>query len=517
MGKIKILWADDEIDLLKPHVLFLENKGYEVITTNNGDEALDLIKEDYFDIIFLDENMPGISGLETLAKIKSENSTLPVVMITKNDQEIVMEQAIGSSISDYLIKPVNPNQILLCLKKNLENKRIISEKTAHAYQQEFRKIGMELSANMKVSEWKEVYRKLIYWELELEKSTDDALSEVLQMQKREANSLYSKFYESNYVTWLTGNNNDIPIMSQTLFKEKIFPVIGEDKPVFVIVIDNLRYDQWKTIQPVIEEYYRVQDDDIYFSILPTSTQYARNALFSGLLPSEIEKKYSGYWLQESDEGTKNQYESELFEELLKRHGKDIKYSYHKILNYSAGKKFIENLPNICGNKLNIIVYNFVDMLSHARTEMEVIRELADDESAYRSLTLSWFRHSPLIEIIQYISRHDINLIITTDHGSVKVTNPVKVIGDRNTNTNLRYKFGKTLDYNKKEVFEIKKPEDIFLPKININTSYIFCHENDFFAYPNNFNYYVNYFRNTFQHGGISMEEIMIPVISLKAK
>jgi CheY-like chemotaxis protein len=517
MGKIKILWADDEIDLLKPHVLFLKEKGYDVFTTNNGDEALDQIEEENFDIIFLDENMPGISGLETLSRIRTNYPNLPVVMITKNDQENAMEQAIGSNISDYLIKPVNPNQILLCLKKNLENKRLVSEKTAHAYQQEFRTIGMNLSNRMKTHEWIDFYKKMVFWELELEKSSDAAMNDVLKMQKREANVTFNKFYEANYIDWMKGNSDDIPLLSHTLFKEKLLPHLSEDRQTFLLLIDNLRYDQWKTIQPVIEEYYRVFSDDIFFSIIPTATQYARNAMFAGLVPSEIERKYPKYWVQESEEGTKNQFESELFGEFIKRYGKDLKFGYHKILNLTAGKKFVDNLPNIMSNKLNILVYNFVDMLSHARTEMEVIRELADDESAYRSLTLSWFKHSPLLDIIQFIAEQKANLIITTDHGSVKVENPVKVIGDRNTNTNLRYKFGKALDYNKKEVFEVRNPQEIFLPRINVSTSYIFCRENDFFAYPNNYNYFVNYYRNTFQHGGISMEEVLIPCIFLKPK
>jgi CheY-like chemotaxis protein len=517
MGKIKILWADDEIDLLKPHVLFLKEKGYDVFTTNNGDEALDQIEEENFDIIFLDENMPGISGLETLSRIRTNYPNLPVVMITKNDQENAMEQAIGSNISDYLIKPVNPNQILLCLKKNLENKRLVSEKTAHAYQQEFRTIGMNLSTRMKTHEWIDFYKKMVFWELELEKSSDAAMNDVLKMQKREANVTFNKFYEANYIDWMKGKSDDIPLLSHTLFKEKLLPHLSEERQTFVLLIDNLRYDQWKTIQPVIEEYYRVFSDDIFFSIIPTATQYARNAMFAGLVPSEIERKYPKYWVQESEEGTKNQFESELFSEFIKRYGKDLKFGYHKILNLTAGKKFVDNLPNIMSNKLNILVYNFVDMLSHARTEMEVIRELADDESAYRSLTLSWFRHSPLLDIIKFIAEQKANLIITTDHGSVKVENPVKVIGDRNTNTNLRYKFGKALDYNKKEVFEVRNPQEIFLPRINVSTSYIFCRENDFFAYPNNYNYFVNYYRNTFQHGGISMEEVLIPCIFLKPK
>jgi CheY-like chemotaxis protein len=517
MNKVKILWVDDEIDLLKPHIMFLQEKGYEVITSNNGNEGLDLIDQNIFDIIFLDENMPGISGLETLTRIRNDFPNLPVVMITKNDQENTMDGAIGSSISDYLIKPVNPNQILLCLKKNLENKRLVSEKTTQAYQQQFRSIGMEISNRLSFEEWKDVYKKMVYWELELEKSNDESMNEVLLMQKSEANSAFSKFFENNYVKWLNGMTDEIPVLSHTLFKEKLFPELNQPRPVFVIVIDNLRYDQWKTLQPTIEEYFHIKNDDLFYSILPSATQYSRNSIFSGLLPAEIEKKYPNYWVQEDEEGTKNQFEGELLTEQLKRHGKDIKFNYTKITNLTAGKKYVENLANLMSNKLNILVYNFVDMLSHAYTEMEVIRELADDESAYRSITLSWFKHSPLLDVIKYLSEQNVNLMITTDHGSVKVTNPVKIVGDKATNTNLRYKVGKTLNYDRKQVFEIKSPHDIFLPRPNVSSIYTFCRSYDFFAYPNNYNYYVNHYKNTFQHGGISMEENLIPIIYLNPK
>jgi len=517
MDKIKILWADDEIDLLKPHIIFLEQKDYEVVTANNGNDAIDIIKEQAFDIVFLDENMPGMSGIETLEEIKSMQPSLPVVMITKSEEESIMEDAIGSNIADYLIKPVKPNQILLSLKKNLENKKIVSEKTTFAYQQQFRNIGMEISNNLDHSEWVEIYKKLVRWELELGQSSDEGILEVFRMQKEEANQVFSKFIDRRYVDWLNGQDDDKPSLSHTVFKDKVLNSVDKDKNTFVILLDNLRYDQWKSLQPIFEEYFRIESDEIYYSILPTTTQYARNSFFAGLLPSDIERKYRQYWVNEDEEGSKNKYESELLAEQLKRYGKDVKFSYHKILNLTAGRKLVESLPNLMQNNLNVIVYNFVDMLSHARTEMEIIRELADDEPAYRSLTISWFEHSPLIEIIRFIASKGLNLILTTDHGSVRVQNPVKVVGDRNTNTNLRYKTGRSLNYNKKDVFEVRSPEDIFMPRRNISSSYIFCQNNDFFAYPNNYNYYVNYYKNTFQHGGVSMEEMMIPFIRMKAK
>ncbi len=517
MDKIRILWVDDEIEMLKPHILFLEQKGYEVDTSNNGDEGLEMILNNSYDIVFLDENMPGLTGIETLERIKVRLPGLPVVMITKSEEESIMEEAIGSNIADYLIKPVKPNQILLSLKKNLENKKLVSEKTTFSYQQEFRNISMEISNNPDFNGWAEIYRNLTRWELELEKTEDDGMREVLQLQKNEANQVFSKYIENNYLDWLNGRTKQFPVMSPNLFKEKIFPLLDTNDSLFVILIDNLRYDQWKAIQPILEEYFRVEKEEVYYSILPTTTQYARNAIFSGLMPLEIERKYPKYWVAEEDEGTKNQFEGELLGEYLKRYGRDVRYSYNKILNLNAGRKLLDSLPNLLTNKLSVIVYNFVDMLSHARTEMEIIRELADDEKAYRSLMVSWFSNSPLLEILRYLAEKKVNIVITTDHGSVRSQDPVKVIGDRNTTTNLRYKSGRSLNYSPKEVFEVRNPHDAYLPRTNVSSTYIFCRRNDFFAYPNNYNYYVNYYRNTFQHGGISLEEMLVPVAYLRAR
>ena len=518
MDKIKILWADDEMDLLMPHILFLREKGYDVTTANNGDTALELFNKQTFDIIFLDENMPGKSGLETLSGIKRVSSDVPVIMITKSEEEHIMEEAIGSQIADYLIKPVNPNQILLAIKKNLENKRLISEKTNMDYQMEFRKIGMSLGDRMDHNQWADVYKKLIYWELQLEKSKDESMYEILTMQKNEANNLFCKYVEKNYVNWIKKPEENAPVMSNSLIKKKVFPLMeGNEEPVFFLLIDNLRYDQWKVIQPLLTEYFKVVDEDSYYGILPSATQYARNAIFAGLMPSEIEARFPKMWSNDEDEGGKNLYEEQFLADQIQRLRKPYKHSYTKVTNYNSGKDLVDNISNMFQNRFNVIVYNFVDMLSHARTEMEVIRELADDEAAYRSITLSWFEHSPLFEALKKIAEKKVKLIITTDHGTIRVKEPIKVVGDRNTNTNLRYKQGKNLSYDKKDVFEVKHPEDVMLPKLHLSSAYIFATADKFFAYPNNYNYYVNYYTNTFQHGGISLEEMIIPFVHLHSK
>ncbi|MDG1333397.1 MAG: bifunctional response regulator/alkaline phosphatase family protein [Crocinitomicaceae bacterium] len=513
--QVKILWADDEIELLKPHILFLESKGYSVVSVNNGSSAVDESNAQEFDIIFLDENMPGISGLEALARIKKERPYVPVVMITKSEEEHIMEEAIGSNIADYLIKPVNPNQILLSIKKNLDSSKLVSQTTNSNYQREFRELGMQLNSRLDMDEWIEVYDQLVYWEIKLDKIEDSGMKEVLSMQKKEANTQFSKFISDNYLDWLNGVEES-PQMIHTLFKNKINPQLEDTKP-FILVIDNLRYDQWKMLSPIFSKYYSINEEEIIYSILPTATQYARNAFFAGLMPSEIAKKFPQYWKGEEDEGSKNQFEKELMDTQLKRLGRNIKWSYHKITNLDKGKKLADNFNSLLENDLNMIVYNFVDMLSHARTEMEVIRELADDESAYRSLTVSWFDHSPLRDIVKKCAESGRKMIITTDHGTVRVTNPVKIVGERSTNTNLRYKTGRNLSYKQKDVFQVKDPQDAYLPKSSMSSEYVFARDSDYFVYPNNYNHFVNYYGNTFQHGGISLEEVLIPYVELMPK
>ncbi|RXG23395.1 T9SS response regulator signal transducer PorX [Leeuwenhoekiella aequorea] len=516
MNTIKILWVDDEIDLLKPHILFLEKKNYHVSTCQSGTEAIELVEEENFDIVFLDENMPGLTGLETLSEIKAKRDTLPVIMITKSEEEYIMEEAIGSKIADYLIKPVNPNQILLSLKKNLDTSRLVSEKTTLNYQQEFRKIAMDMAQVNSFESWAELYQKLIYWELELENIEDQSMQEILESQKTEANNQFFKFIERNYEDWFS--EEEKPTMSHTLFKERIAPHLTDsDAPVLLIVIDNLRYDQWKSFEPIINNYYKKESESTYYSILPTATQYARNAIFSGLMPSDMEKRHPDLWLNDTEDGGKNMNEDKFLEAQLKRLGLNLKWEYHKITNLKSGKKLVENFNSLKNNDLTVLVYNFVDMLSHSKTEMEVIKELASNDKSYRSLTESWFKNSPLLEMIQKSQQLGFKIILTTDHGTINVKNPSKVIGDKNTSLNLRYKTGRSLTYEDKDVLAAKDPKAIHLPSINMSSSFIFAKGDLFFAYPNNYNHYVSYYRNSYQHGGVSLEEMVIPFVVLNPR
>lgn len=510
-----ILWVDDEIEHLRAHIIFLEKKGYEVVTVTNGPDAIEQCKQRNFDIIMLDEMMPGLTGLETLQTIKEITPATPVVMVTKSEEEDIMDQAIGSKIADYLIKPVNPNQILLTLKKNVHRKEIVTEVTQTGYQQSYLNIAQQIDNCKTAEDWMNIYKRIVHWELELS-SADSNMTEMLQMQKEEANIGFAKYIRNNYLGWVAPAPAEHPMLSNEIFKKKIFPAIDNGEKVFLIVIDNFRYDQWRMLAPEIGDMFDI-DEQLYFSILPTATQYARNAIFSGLMPTQIAELFPDLWVDEDEEEGKNLNEGPLIKKQIERYRRHDTFSYHKINDSAGAEKFLQQLKSLSGNDLNVAVVNFVDMLSHARTESKMVRELANNESAYRSITLSWFRHSVMSELLRRLSQTDYKVIITTDHGSIRVSKAVKIIGDRNTNTNLRYKLGKNLNYNAKELFVIKDSLKAQLPAPNISTSYVFATGDSFFAYPNNYNYYVSYYKDTFQHGGISMEEMLVPLVTLTPK
>ncbi|MDD6731588.1 MAG: PglZ domain-containing protein [Bacteroidales bacterium] len=509
----RLLWVDDEIEMLKAHILFLQKKDYEVVTASNGPDALDLCREQCFDLILLDENMPGLSGLETLMRLKDIAPHVPVVMVTKNEEEDIMDQAIGSKIADYLIKPVNPNQILLALKKNIHQREIVQEVAQTGYRQDFSRIGMQLSENLTADEWKELYKRLVYWELELSEA-DSAMNDMLRMQKEEANLNFAKFVRKHYEEWIT-HPDARPLMSPDIFKRCVFPRLSQGRKVFLLVLDNFRFDQWRVLATELADDFDMEED-LYYSILPTATQYARNAIFAGLMPLQIKEMYPQLWVDEEEDEGKNLNEEQLIRSQLDRFRRKETFTYHKINDSTQVDKV---LPQITSGSvpLSVLVVNFIDILSHARTESKMVRELAGNESAYRSITLSWFRHTPIKELFRRLASMDYDILITTDHGSIRVDAPTKVVGDRNVNTNLRYKLGKNLSYNAKEVFEVRHPRTLLLPQPNLSTAYIFATGARFFAYPNNYNYYVQYYKDTFQHGGISMEEMIVPLVTLRSK
>ena len=517
-----LLWADDEMELLRAHLLFLEKKGYEVVTVTNGTDAIEECKNHTFDLVLLDEMMPGLSGLETLQRIKEVTPQTPVVMVTKSEEEDIMNQAIGQQIADYLIKPVNPNQILLTLKKNIHRREIVTETVQSNYQQQFQQLSMQIMDCSTWQDWADVYRKLVRWELELSQ-TDSQMTEMLEMQKQEANRGFAKYIKKNYLEWISlpptpskGKGSPVPMLSPELFKNKVFPFLNEGEKVFLVVLDNFRYDQWKMLEQELASDFLI-DEDLYCSILPTATQYARNAIFSGLMPDQIAKMFPDLWVDEDEEEGKNLNEAPLIQTQLERYRRKNTFSYHKINTSAEAEKLVQQLNTLQKNNACRVVFNFIDMLSHARTESKMVRELANNESAYRSITMSWFRHSVIADLFRQLAQTDYRVIITTDHGSIRANNPVKIIGDRNTNTNLRYKLGKNLGYDSKDLFVIKEPRKAMLPAPNLSTTYVFATGDDFFAYPNNYNYYVSYYRNTFQHGGISMEEMLIPIITMRRK
>ncbi len=517
MSAVKILWVDDEIELLRPHILFLTQRGYEVDTSNNGYDALEMARTTAYSLIILDEMMPGITGLETLPRIKEIRPTTPVIMVTKSEEENIMDKAVGSKIADYLIKPINPNQVLLSIKKNVHQQQLVTEQVTADYRAEFGRIANSFAEARTFADWSVIYRKLVGWEIELTDSDDRGIRDILAYQKNEANNDYAKFVRRNYLDWINKRDSDTPLMSHMLMKNAVFPVVDAHPKTTLLLIDNFRYDQWRSVQALLHPYYDVEQEELYCSILPTATQYARNAIFAGLMPLAIDKLMPDQWLNDNEEGGKNLYEEDFLRRLLQTTGRSVKTTFDKLVRPEAGRKLLENIQKIYDADFSVIGYNFLDILSHARTETEVIRELTEDEAAFRSLTRSWFEHSELFTILKLLAERGHRVVITSDHGTIRVDNPIKIVGDRETSQNLRYKTGRNLSYNAKEVFEVTKPAEAQLPQSNLSSTYVFAYNRDFFVYPNNSNQFTRYYKDTFQHGGISMEEMMVPFIVLRPK
>lgn len=508
----RLLWADDEMEMLRPHLLFLERKGYEVVTVTNGTDAIEQCRQQTFDVVMLDEMMPGLTGLQTLQQIKQIQPNVPVIMVTKSEEEDIMNEAVGRNIADYLIKPVNPNQILLSLKKLIHKRELVAETTQTDYQQQFRQISMQMMDCQTWEDWATLYRQLVGWERQLA-NADAAMADMLAMQKEEANQGFAKLVRRNYLEWMKSHSF---VMSHDVMRTAVLPLLKAEKNVVLVVFDNFRYDQWKAIETELHDFDI--DEQLCCSILPTATQYARNALFSGLLPMEIAQQYPHLWIDEDAEESKNANEQPLIQTFLDRYRRRETFSYHKVNTADEAEHLAAQIDHLLGkHRLNVVVVNFIDMLSHARTESRMVRELAHDEAAYRSITLSWFRHSPVSQLLHHLAEADCQVVLTTDHGSIRTDRAVKIVGDRNTNTNLRYKLGRNLACDSHDVFTVKDPRQAHLPAPNLTTSYVFATGNDFLAYPNNYNYYVNYYRNTFQHGGISMEEMIVPLVTMKGK
>lgn len=518
INRKKVLWVDDEIDLLKSHIIYLEEKGYDVTPATNGDDALDLIQRENFDVALLDEMMPGRDGLSTLLAMKEIRPNLPAIMITKNEEESLMNQAIGSKIDDYLTKPVNPSQILLALKKITEGRKLSEQKISQDYVSEFNRISAAVQMGMGWSEWADLHLKLSGWEIDIGKHSDTALMQSLTELRAGANVEFARFVEKNYIEWVNGG--DGPPLTPGIAGEYIIPALKAGKNVLFIVVDCMKLDQWLAIEDLLGMYFHISRD-YYYSILPTATPYSRNALFAGMFPADIERRFNDIWLKgEEDETSSNRYERQLLDSQLVRAGMELKREskYFKLINPEEGKNLERRISSLFDSPLVSLVVDFVDMLTHGRATSDVIMEMVPNEAAYRSVVRSWFEHSPLYTILKaYSGQKDTVVVMTTDHGAIRAQKGSKVIGDRETSTNLRYKYGKNLKVEPKQAIIVENPAHYKLPRRGLNTCYIIAKEDYFFLYPNNYNRYFKLFRGSLQHGGVSLEEMILPIYILEGK
>lgn len=521
MKQNRLLWVDDEIELLRSHIIFLAEKGYLVDTVTNGEDAVSSVKEKNYDLIFLDEMMAGMGGLETLARIKEINSTIPIVMITKNEEESLMNEAIGFKITDYLTKPVNPSQVLLVCKKILEGKKIKGEHAAKDYLQDFNQISNAMLQNLDADEWIEIYLKIVNWDLELDIHSEIGLRQTFIDQKREANKEFSKFVENNYRDWINSSlPSERPTLTVDILNKYLVNEISSHDNVFFFVLDCMRLDQWLVMEKLLSDYFKIEKS-YYYSILPTSTPYARNSLFSGLFPSDIEKYYPQLWQgNDDDENSMNKYEKELLQLFLDRKKIKLKndLKYIKIIDPEVGRNFDQNILSYKNTHLTAVVVNFLDMIAHGRSDSDILKEIAPDESAYRSLTNSWFLHSSFFSALKSLSAlKNTKIIITTDHGSIRALRGAKVLGDREASSNLRFKYGRNLKVDDKHAVFIKNSAEYKLPKRGVTINYIIAKEDFYFVYPTEYHKYLTYYKDTFQHGGISLDEMILPIILMEPK
>ena len=511
---IKVLWIDDEIDFFNSHIIFLEKRGFQINKALSGNEGLLFLQKNKVDIILIDQNMPGLAGTETIKILKEKFDLIPIVMISQNTDENVINNALGQQVKDYLLKPVNPNQILLSLKKIFSNKDLIKSKTVENYQKKYQEINNEILECVSFEDWQLLYKKLVKWEILLSEIDDNEVVEILLSQKNYANNIFCSFVEKNYENAL---GDPSFVTSINIFKKHVFPHLNSNESTLFILIDNFRFDQWKIIEPFISDHYNVEDELIYSSILPTTTQYSRNSIFSGLSPLEIMKQYPNYWSNEFDSLNKNKFENELLTEQLKRLGLNIKHKYLKLFESKDSRSFNTNISNLNKFNLTTIIYNFIDLISHAKKDVRFIKEIANSDKAYRDLTLTWFKNSELLETIKKSSELGYKIILTSDHGMINVFKPSKISGSKNISSNMRYKTSDQILAEPKDVIEFKNPNKIKLPSYSINSSFVFARSNSFFVYPNNYNEYVSMYKNTYQHGGVSMQEMFVPFLVMNPK
>lgn len=514
----KILWVDDQIEELRSHVVYLADKGYEVDGVTNGQDAVEKLKQQDYDAILLDEMMPGMTGIETLAELKKVRETVPVVMITKSEEEDLMNRAIGKRIDDYLVKPVSPLQIVSALKRLLEGRKIRGEQLSRDFSGHYMDTQDRIATAKTPDDWVELYNGLVQWELDIVADGDHGLLTTHDEMLAEANRGFVRYVREHYAGWVSGAD-DAPLMSPDLFRTWVAPEIEGSSQVVWIVIDCMRLDQWRHVESLLEPYYHLERRH-YWSILPSATPFARNALFAGLYPREIATRYPDWWRGSSrQQHSKNAHEKELLGEQLKRLGSSAadSYKYYKVFDARDTDDLSRQVGSLEGVRLVAAVYNFLDIMAHGRSQSQILKELAPDVPAFRSLMRSWFEHSTLLDVLRTLSRRDCTVVLTTDHGSIFCNRATPVRANRETSTNVRYKYGDNLGVDEKIVFLMKDPEDYMLPRQSTIENYAITTDNYYLVYPTNFHEYERLYRDSFQHGGISLEEMIVPFVVMKPR